>query len=471
MTTRGLAESRFAPAPPRQVSMQIGQLLVEQGWVDPAALARALADQPQLGRRICSLLILRGELDADNAARALSQQHGVPGVLQKHVEHRDLSLPALLPAKLARTHVALPIGRTSTGALIVCVRDPSPAVHAAIAAAVAGRVVVAVAPAYQLEHLVAETYNAGPDADDLVLELAVPGRPAEFLHPGRPPAPAPDDDIDVDLSTRQIPVVGDPLDHLGSMTLVELDDARVAKDPSQSGQHEALLPRTATGLVLPRTATGLGLPRVTGAGLPPRTVTTSDPPPRTVTSSHPPPRTQTHPGPRTAGPTPRPSGGTLPLGFRGPPLDASIAAIEGAASGDEIADAAMYYLAGRFHRAVWFAIHEGAALGERGHGDQLTPEVIHAVTIPLSAPSILQLAHATRQLATAAPPDAGPIQDRLWRMLGAPRAIAAMPIETGARIGAVIAVGDAIGDPATARADLERLGRALGGAFRRLAAR
>jgi len=460
--------------------MQIGQLLVEQGWVDPAALARALVDQPQLGRRICSLLILRGELDADNAARALSQQHGVPGVLQRHVEHRDLSLPPLLPAELAREHVALPIGRTSTGALIVCVRDPSPAVHAAITAAVTGRVVIAVAPAYQLEHLVAETYNAGPDADDLVLELAVPGRPAEFLHPGRPPAPT-DGDIDVDLSTRQIPVIGDPLDHLGTMTLVELDDARVAKDPSQSGQHEALLPRTATGVGLPSTVTGSSLPprTVTTSYPPPRTVATSSPPPRTTTSSHPPPRPApypapypaAHPSPRSASPSGRPSGGTLPLGFRGPPLDASVAAIEGAGSGDEIADAAMYYLAGRFHRAVWFAIHEGAALGERGHGDQLTPEVIHAISVPLAAPSILQLAHATRQLATAPPPDAGAIQDRLWRLLGAPRAIAAIPIETGARIGAVIAVGDPIGDPATAPVDLERLGRALGAAFRRIAAR
>ena len=69
--------------------MQIGQILVEQGWVDPAALARALADQPELGRRICSLLILRGQLDADNAARALAQQHGVPGVFQRHLEHRE----------------------------------------------------------------------------------------------------------------------------------------------------------------------------------------------------------------------------------------------------------------------------------------------------------------------------------------------------------------------------------------------
>jgi len=42
------------------------------------------------------------------------------------------------------------------------------------------------------------------------------------------------------------------------MTLVGLDDARVDKDPSQSGQHDELVPRTLTGgsVLPPRTTTG-----------------------------------------------------------------------------------------------------------------------------------------------------------------------------------------------------------------------
>lgn len=424
--------------------MQIGQILVEQRWVSPAALARALADQPQLGRRICSLLILRGELDPDNAARALSQQHGVPGVLQKHLEHRDLTLPALLPAQFARSHVALPIGRTSLDALIVCVRDPRPDVQAAIAAAVAGRVVVAVAPAYQLEHLVGETYNTDPEsADELMLQLAEPSQPARFLTD--PTRPADDsDDIDVDLTTRRIPVIGDPLAHLGSMTLVELDDERVAKDPSQSGQHDALaslLPRTATGIVPPRTMTTLSASR-SGTGPHAARTATSSAPPRATDSSD---------------------------RFRGSPLDATVAALETATSLDAATAAAMHYLAGRFQYAVWFTIHEGAALGESGHGDQLTPEVIHAIAVPLGAPSIVQVAHDTRQLAVGAPPEAGPIQDRLWRTLGAPRIPMAVPIELEARVAAVIAVGDAIGDAATSDDDLIRLGGVLTAALRRVA--
>jgi hypothetical protein len=279
--------------------------------------------------------------------------------------------------------------------------------------------------------------------------------------PPSPPSPL-SDDVDVDLETRRIPVIGDPLAHLGSMTLVGLDDARVAKDPSQSGQHDELIPRTMTsGAAVPWTMTaGAAPPRTMTGAVPPRTTTGGAPPPRTTTGQ-----------PRTAGHPPPPRTPTPPVGSPTPALDASLAAIDGAASADDAIDAAMYYLAGRFHHAVWFTVHEGAALGERGHGDQLTAEVIHAMAIPLRAPSILQLAHDTRRLATTAPPDAGAIQDRLWRALGAPRTTAALPIDAGPRIAAVIAVGDPVGDHATAHPDLERLGRALAAAFRRSPAR
>ncbi|TMQ10906.1 MAG: hypothetical protein E6J90_35660 [Deltaproteobacteria bacterium] len=409
--------------------MQIGQILVAQRWVDPVALARALADQPDLGLRICSLLIQRGQLDPDHAARALAEQHRVPGVLQRHLEHRDPALARFLPAALARTRIALPIGRTGAGELIVCVRDPGAALHAEIAAAVAGRVVIAVAPALQLEQLVQAAY-AAPEPDEHSVEVDLSTRPIAIIHDI---APAPPDEVDVDLSTRQIPVIGDPLAHLGSLTLVELDDVRVARDPSQSGQHAAL-PRTATGSYLPpRTATGSYPSRAT-----------TGPQPRTATGSHPRTTTGSH-----AGQAVRP-GSTLPFGFRGPTLDSATSAIDRAASLEAAADAAMHWLAGRFRHAVWFTLHEGAALGERGHGDQLTIEVIQAIAIPLAAPSI---------------------QDRLTRSLGYPSAPAALPVEVDAQVACVIAVGDPVDDPATATRDLEQLGRALARALQRIAAR
>ena len=467
---------------------QIGQILVERGWVDPAALSRALADQAHVARRICSLLILRGELDPDNAARALSDQHGVPGVLQKHLERRDLTLAGLLPVEFARAQIALPIGRTA-GALIVCVRDPRPELHAAIAQVVTGPVVMAVAPAHQLEHLVRETYYTDPARPDagLVLERGLATPPAALLDPG-PPAAPPGDEIDIDVITRQIPVIHDPLDHLGSLTLVGLDDAGVAKDPSQSGQQATALPRTMTGAQSStsppagsRTATAPYTPArtTTPSALPPRPPAGSQPPARggprptaphvarTMTASHPPPRAvhASHPPPRTV----TRSGSTLPLTFRGPALDATTAAIAGAATFDEAIDTTMFYLAGRFHRAVWFTIHEGAALGERGHGDTLTPDMVQALTLPLTAPSIVQIAYDTRRLADTAPGAAGAIQERLTRALGYPHTAAAIPVVVDDRVIAVITVGDPVGDPASAIQDLDRLGQAIARTCRRLA--
>jgi hypothetical protein len=229
--------------------MQIGQILVEQRWVDPDALARALADQRtgDSALRICSLLIARGQLDPDHAARALANQHGVPGVLQKHLENRERSLAALVPAALARARIVLPIGRTRHHELIVCVRDPGAELRAALAAALPGPLLIAVAPAHQLELLVAQTYEAPDTSVDVDLSTrSIPTirAPGAARSAPDPAGALPDDDVEVDLRTQQIPVIGDGLGDLGSMTLVELDDERVARDPSQSGQHAAVLPRT-----------------------------------------------------------------------------------------------------------------------------------------------------------------------------------------------------------------------------------
>ncbi|HZJ65362.1 MAG TPA: hypothetical protein VFD36_17750, partial [Kofleriaceae bacterium] len=161
--------------------------MVEQRWVSAEALARALAEQRLTGKRICSLLISRGLLDPDNAARALANQHNVPGVLQKHLEHRDPALARLLPPALARASFALPIGRTRNQELIVCVRDPRPELRGILASAVGGPVVIAVAPAHQLEQLIKSTYEGMPSHIRAGNELS----------------------FDVDLSTQAISIVRD----------------------------------------------------------------------------------------------------------------------------------------------------------------------------------------------------------------------------------------------------------------------
>ncbi|CAN5829015.1 hypothetical protein BH11MYX3_BH11MYX3_02660 [soil metagenome] len=144
--------------------MRIGELLRKHGWVAEETLALAVKEQPSSGMRLCSLLVERGAVAFDQVSRALGEQHGCAAVLLRHLEGRDPDLAALLPEDSAHRLIALPIGRLGTGALIVCVRDPSPATLAAVAALVGEQPVLAVAPARYLERLI-DVASAPPELD------------------------------------------------------------------------------------------------------------------------------------------------------------------------------------------------------------------------------------------------------------------------------------------------------------------
>ncbi|HEY5935526.1 MAG TPA: hypothetical protein VIU61_12840 [Kofleriaceae bacterium] len=374
--------------------MRVGEILLENGWVDRTSLQRAIAEQRHTGKRLCSLLIARGLLDPDHASRALGQLHGVAAVLQRHLEHRERPLALLLPAALARANFALPIGRSRAGDLIVCVRDPRPEVHAALQQATGGTVIMAVAPASQLESLIDMTYDRA-DADE----------------------------VDVDLTTGPIAVVGESLPGVfGELSLVGLDDLRVAKDPSQSGSN--LRP---------------SMPSIS------RTMTAKPAASRTATVN------------RCL--TPR----ALPIGLT---LDQTVAALAEAPDQARATDLALRFARTRWTTALLFTIEEDAALGYRGHGPHLTDDVVQAVAIPLSTPTIVKVAHDMRRLATEAPTNAGEFQDRLARML-ATSAPTAAPILIANRVMGVLAVGEPLGDP-EASSDLDYLVSALGDAYQRI---
>ncbi len=260
--------------------MRIGELLVQQGKLTERELARALDEQPHTKRRLCSMLIVRGLLPFDDAARALSAQHRVPCALAKHLDHRNLDVVSLLPADVARACSALPIGRTRAGALVVCVRDPSAELAATLARAVTGEVMMVVAPALRVEPLVAAAY--GEHGEDFDVELG------SMNVPVMPPMP------DMDLL--------DPDSMRAALT--DLDDIRVARDPSQSGRG-------------PTTA-----------------------------------RTVTKPAPRPSAPT----------------LDVTRLALDRATSRDAATDHAVAYIAGRWAVGLVLAVRGETLVGYRGHG-------------------------------------------------------------------------------------------------------
>jgi type II secretion system (T2SS) protein E len=195
--------------------VRIGDLLLERRALSATELDLALDEQRRAGGRLCSLLISRGAIEFDDGARALADQLGVPCALAKHLAHRDPTVAHLIPAELGRASCALPLGRTSGGALIVAVRDPAPALRSALEQAARIDVMMVVAPASRLEHLIAASYGATPhDEFDVEVESAV-DLP---ISPGQPPLP--------DLAML------DPDSIRASLS--SLDDERVAKDHSQS---------------------------------------------------------------------------------------------------------------------------------------------------------------------------------------------------------------------------------------------
>jgi type II secretion system (T2SS) protein E len=209
--------------------VRVGEILLEHNWVDEWALARALRDQPRLGERLCSILVERGQLDPDHAALALAEQHEVAAVLQRHLDNRDPALAKLLPPAIARAHVALPIGRLPNGDLVVCARDPSPEATRAIANAIGSPVVIAVAAACQLEQLVDGTYRDAAPAPEPITDGVVEGGIDIDMNTG--PITMPHDQSVARPSGRATEI---PYNDLGALTLVELDDHRVARDPTQT---------------------------------------------------------------------------------------------------------------------------------------------------------------------------------------------------------------------------------------------
>jgi len=401
--------------------MRIGELLLERSWVDQAGLDRAIAAQHKEKVRLCTLLVQRGLLDNDHAARALADQHGVPFALTRHLEQRDPLLAKLVPAALARQLWAVPIGRGKTGELVIAVRDPNEEVRARLADACGLGVVVAVAP----EGLLAKVVD--------IAYARVPTQPVKKLR-----APSVVEEFEVDLNTGPVPKIADDEIPFASLNLVELDDIGVTKDFNQISGQFPVVPRTMTPpAMVPVKRLGTDAENDLLPAPRPGTAPTGDVAPRRITRE-------------------------LRVNLRD-----TLAELAAATSRDDATEIAMAFVAVRWTASLMFSIKEGAALGHRGHGPNLTAATIAAVVVPLTASSIVGAAHDAKKIVTTA--GAGAIQARLTTMLGFPDTPIAAPILVAGKVASILAVGDPQGDPiGTDRTELEKLCAALGAAFARI---
>ncbi|MEO6771555.1 MAG: hypothetical protein ABI467_00850 [Kofleriaceae bacterium] len=357
-----------------------------KGLVRASDLATAVGDQRASGHRLCSLLVTAGALDFDDGARALGEQRGFPCALAKHLANRDTALISLIPAELGRASNVLPIGRTSNGTLIVAARDPAPALRATLERLLGG-VTLVITPATRLEQLIATSYGAAPhDEFDIDLDSAV----------DLPPLAPPQADVDM-LDPDSI-----------RMALSDLDDARVAKDPTQSGL--------------------LQLNSIAASGV-----------------------KMTH------------TSGVFRLPAAAPTIAATMLALDHVATRDAASDLAMSFIAARWRSGAIIVIREATAIGYRGHGIADLAE-LH---LPLRLASTVQRAIETKRPATTSPPS--PAQDQLVRVLHA-TAIAAAPVIVADDVIAVLVTGESVLGAADTGAptELGQLARALGAAYDRI---
>jgi hypothetical protein len=153
-------------------------------------------------------------------------------------------------------------------------------------------------------------------------------------------------------------------------------------------------------------------------------------------------------------------------------LPDTLTALAAVKTRDAATAAAMRFAQGRWRAALLLKVKERSALGEAGHGNLLTEDVVAGLAIPLAAPSIVALALETRALTTELPRDDSPVQDRLDRLLGMPRFPAAAPIMLAGHAAFVFVIGDPIADDTDAATnDLDRLASALSAAYARVTTR
>ena len=379
-------------------ALRLGEIFLADGLIGPDDLDAALAEQRASGTRLGSILYLRGRVTADAVARALARQHGVPAALLRHLEGRDPTLTAHLPADLARRFGALPVALSKAGgdlSLVVCLRDPADdQARAAVAGVVAMPTVIAVACEAVLAGHIAAAY---PDDDGIDVVFDDASGPVAL--------PVPDGGLGgLDLC---------------ALTLVNLDDQRVARDPTQSGTFP-----TATA--------------------PPRAAT--QPPVRAATEPSAPPS-------------------ALPAVLD---CEAAVAAIAAAQSRDAVSDAAIAFLRGAYHAAALLVVRDGVALGHRGFGGSLTPATVDSILIPLQQPSILRTVHDTGRAFVGEPPEAGTVQDRFLRLFGSPREVVVEPVVIKERVACLAFASEPRRNADDALGDLEAVVAAMEEAYLRL---
>lgn len=147
-------------------------------------------------------------------------------------------------------------------------------------------------------------------------------------------------------------------------------------------------------------------------------------------------------------------------------LDTTIASFPDIDDLEWLLDVVMGYVAQRWAAALILAVEDKRAVGLRGHGQRLKPSTTRSFVLPLSEPSVVQVARDERRIVDEAPEEAG---KRLAVTLDNATQLTAAPFTTRDDVRHVLVVGDPLaGDHDATIRDLEVLIEAMNEALARI---
>jgi type IV pilus assembly protein PilB len=158
----------------------LGRLLVEQGVLSLEQLEEALTEKETSGGRLGEILVGRGWLSPADVARALAEQHELEFMELANAEV-DPGAASLLPEKFARRYGALPIRFASDEQVIVAIADPTNVLNSDdLRLALGLNVRLVVVPGPDLEKTIARIYRSEMDLGEVEAEELVEEEAAQL---------------------------------------------------------------------------------------------------------------------------------------------------------------------------------------------------------------------------------------------------------------------------------------------------
>lgn len=369
--------------------MRIGERLIREDIITPAQLYEGLRAQDQRGGRLGSRLMELGHVDGNTLAECLGRHHGMPPVLDKHLDRASAELRARLPAQVAAQWGAIPVARlmSSQEQIAVAVMDPLP-VQAIdqISTALGSQIVLAVAPERMLLDVLTRAYGIA--------------QPLEIVPADVRPTIAPPDDDEAQCDI-QIHIHGEDVDEhrLESLAFDQISDEPEEAADEVVAAKETLAARSAPGAAhLAR----ISLKRAVQGS-------------QSLTVSH------------TAS---NEAESSAPTNIQDLFRD-----IRQATGQDRVGDLAICAMRDfsddHFDVGIIFMVRDRMAIGWKGFVRGRNDGVVEAVALPLDARSAVQHAFETRELYVGPVPHGGTEMDRrLWALLksGPPSLVAVAPI-------------------------------------------